>query len=97
LVTFSLGASKEKVTRPRQWTKTGAMPNDKQRPWIPAFAGMTARKPLVGSLGHTAAAADEDRRLPESAKVAGLLASPIPSGSSCGRPARFALVPPSRG
>jgi hypothetical protein len=46
LVTF-LWASKEKVTPSRQWTKTGAMPNDKQRPWIPAFAGMTARKPLV--------------------------------------------------
>jgi hypothetical protein len=29
--------------------------------------------------------------------VHGLLASLVPAGSSCGRPARFALVPPSRG
>jgi hypothetical protein len=41
---FFLWASKEKVTRPRQRTKTGAVPKAKQqRPWIPAFAGMTAK------------------------------------------------------
>jgi hypothetical protein len=39
---FFLWASKEKVTRPRQRTKTSAFSKAKQqRPWIPAFAGMT--------------------------------------------------------
>jgi len=40
---FFLWASKEKVTRPRQRTKTGAFPKDKQSRWIPAFAGMTSK------------------------------------------------------
>jgi hypothetical protein len=41
---FFLWASKEKVTRPRQRTKLVALPKErKQRPWIPAFAGMTAK------------------------------------------------------
>jgi hypothetical protein len=47
---------------------------------------------------HSAAAADEDPRFTASpSKVHGLLASLVPAGSSCGRPARFALVPLSRG
>jgi hypothetical protein len=50
---FFLWASKEKVTRPRQRTKTGAFWKARQqRPWIPAFAGMTA----------VTRAADEERR-----------------------------------
>jgi hypothetical protein len=42
---FFLWASKEKVTRPRQRTKTDAFPKDQQSHWIPAFAGMTAGMP----------------------------------------------------